>query len=157
MPYEITLPEYVIVNDVPLATPAWLFPSFTELWGDPDYRGTDRTVPLRPGKLAYPRRDDSAVYSLEGFVFADADWEGDPYPAGRAGLEENLDHLLTNVSAPVETGDGTVEMILVKPGSTVSADVHAGPLKVQGNGPTAIRATLRIEVPSGRFDTPASV
>lgn len=156
MAFEVVLPEYLEVNNVPLATPAWLFPNVDELQGDPNYRGSDRTVPLLAGDIPYPRRAGSTSYTLEGWIFGDADWEGTPYGSAREGLEANVEYLRTNVSAAIDTGDGTVPAVLYTATQTLEADVHCGPLKVKGYAPNSHKATLRIDVPAGFF-TVASV
>lgn len=157
MAFEIVLPEYLEVNNVPLATPAWLFPNVSELWGDADYRGSDRTVPLLAGDLPYPRRIAATSYSIEGYIFGEADWEGTVYGSQRQGLELNLAYLRENVSAAIDTGDGTVPAQLIKPTTTAEADVHCGPLKTKGYAPTALKATLRIQIPAGCFTVATSV
>lgn len=157
MAFEIVLPEYLEVNNVPLATTGWLFANVEQLWGDADVRGADRTVPLLEGDLPYPRRRAATSYSLEGLIFGEADGEGNPFASVREGIEQNLTYLQTYVSAPIDTGDGTVPAVLYRPTTQAEADIHCGPLKVGGRGRAALKATLRLSIPAGRFVVTASV
>lgn len=148
----ITSDEYLIINSVPLATPAWRLTSLVPLWSGAEVRGQDRILPGVNGVRAYKRRPTVTSLVFRGIVFGLQDREGTPYADFRAGLHANLDVLLTQIVEPVTTGDGTHAATWVRPGTDKTADVHVvGFTTSDGAVPWEVAFALEISIPAGRF------
>lgn len=152
MPDVITSDEYLIINSVPLATPAWRLTSLVPLWSGAEVRGRDRPVPGTSGVLVHRRRATVTSLVLPGIVFGLQDREGTPYGDYRTGLHANLDVLLTQIVEPVATTAGTHSATWVKPGTDKTADIHVtGFSTSDGVVPWEVRFSLEISIPAGRF------
>lgn len=148
---DITAAEYLEVNDVPLATPAWRILDLSALFGSPALRGSDDLIPGVAGVIPNPRRITVTTLALPMAIFGERDREGVAHPSVREGLMLNIDELLAQVAEPA-TGDGTVEAVWHRAdGGTLTADVHVLGLPIRSLGPTAALATLQLSIPQGRF------
>lgn len=147
----ITHAEYLAINAVPLATPAWVITDLTPLWEGAEVRGDDRLLPGVAGVKKYRRRATVTRKALPMLVFGQFDQDGNAYADPRAGLWTNIAYLRTNVVDPTNIGDGTREAVLHGPGGvTVSGDVHViSPLKLTILGTITMRAVLEISIPGG--------
>lgn len=150
MPYTLTSDEYVEIDGVPLATPAWTLGNLFVVWAGPATRGEDRVIPGAAGRLPKPRRVDSRPVSLELVIVGDFDWDGTPVTDFREGLWLNVQHLRENVTDPTGVGDGTRTMILHAPdGSTPSGQIHVETFELGGLGPNGLTATIDITIKAG--------
>ena len=59
MAYVVTASEYVAIDGVPLATPAWFCDDFSDLLNGAGVRGGDLVVGSRPGQVARRRTLDA--------------------------------------------------------------------------------------------------
>lgn len=149
----ITLPSYLEIASIPLATPAWVVLDLLPLLDGTDVRGSDRLLPGVNGVKPYRRRNTVSVRTLELVIFGDEDQEGEPYSNHMDGLELNILYLRDNLLAPEESGDGTVSAVLhLTGGSVLTADVHVlPPLKVRQVAYGMARGVLDISIPAGEF------
>jgi hypothetical protein len=155
MPYVVTASEYVAIDDVPLATPAWFCDDFTDLLNGAGVRGGDLVVGSRPGQVARRRTLDARQASLSFVIYGDKDPEGNAYSDVRAGLFENIDRFKTLLTPNYGSLAGTRTLTLYGVGSTRVADVHVSPnIELVALGPTAARATVLVTIPAGVFRDP---
>ncbi len=132
---------------------AWCFPDLDQLLNDPDYLGDLRHIPGSNVNLSYGRDEGSLIASLEGKIVGDYDRFGNALAMSlTAGLLHNIDALKT-ITAAVTTDPGTRAAVLTRADGTVlTAAVLVGPLKwAMAGAPGIANATLRIEIPDGRF------
>lgn len=152
MPDVITSAEHLVINSVPLATPAWRLTSLVPLWSGADVRGRDQLIPGVAGAIAHRRRATATRIVLPGIVFGVQDREGTPYADYRTGLHANIDVLLTQIVEPVATAAGTHAATWVRPGTDKTAAVHVtGFSTSDGVVPWEVRFALEISIPAGRF------
>ena len=153
MAYEVTRAEYVTIDGVPLATPAWEINDLSELWDVADVLGETQPVPYRRGVVPFRRAYGGKSVSFPLTVFGAEDPDGVAYLNARAGLAANRDLLVRDVLRPlqVESGDGTRTLVYHHPdGSTRSGPVlPAGGLRPTPIGPTAFAATLALVLVEG--------
>lgn len=149
----LTEPEYVAIDGVPLATPAWYTLNLWALWQSPKTRGSDRIVPRADGVRPYRRRPTATRVTLGLVIVGDRDPDGGIWTDARAGLLHNLDLFKAGVVAsPVRT-DGTRLAELYLPDGTVRAGrVHVEGLDLGGDrGPFALSATLDLTLIQGEL------
>lgn len=150
MSFQITSTEYVVLNGVPMHTPAWEILNLAELWQGPPSRGSDDVIPGAGGVRPNPRRANTRLVSLEICVTGTRDWEGQPYGDARVGLEENLNYLRAYVTDPTNVGTGLITCVLHMPsGATRQGDVHVETFEFQGDGPTAVQGHIDLSIPAG--------
>ena len=146
----VTRAEYLEIDGVPLATPAWEIVDLSPLWQPADVRGSDRLIPGAAGVKPYRRRRTVSKRSLPMIVYGFEDLDGVAYADVREGLETNLDYLRANVVDPTNVGDGTRTAVLHLPsGSTRTGSVHVEGFELGTAGPTSIRAVLTLSIPEG--------
>lgn len=147
------LTEYLEFDSVPLSTPAWEITDLSPLWGTPEYRGEDKTVPYRRGVVPFRRSWGGKRVDLPFAVFGDFDPDGIPAPSARAQLWANRRELIRTVLRPpvVETGDGDRLIRYHAPDS----QIYSGPGKIIGGlkptqlGPTGMRGDLSLVLSEG--------
>lgn len=148
----ITATEYLEINSVPLATPAWRVLSLVPLWGAADLKGGDVDMPGVDGSRPYRRRPKATTYALPMVIWGHRNREGTPYGSVRTGLDTNIEALHTAIVNPPGTLAGTRTAIWHYPGGgTRTVDLHVLGLAVREFAPSAIRATLQLSIPEGRF------
>lgn len=148
----ITRTEYLEINGVPLATPAWEIVDLSPLWEGAEVRGADRLLPGVIGVRPYRRRATVTVKALRMVIYGDKNLDGVVQADVRLGLWNNIAYLRTNVVDPTNVGNGTRTAILRAPGGiTRSGPVHVlSPLKLGADlGPTSVRAVLELSIPGG--------
>lgn len=151
MPDLITATEYLEINSVPLATPAWRITDLTALNRSAEQRGTDRLLPLA-GIRSLPRHPTVTSFVLPFRVWGHMDREGTPYADPRAGLKANLAVLHSAIFDPVQTGDGTRSATWHQAGgTTVTKDVKVLPWTPSAVSPRSQRGDLVITITTGRF------
>lgn len=150
MAYDINSSEYLTIDGVPLQCAGWTHTNLWEMWSGPATRGTDRIIPGAVGILSKPRRATARRVQLAVTIFGDRAWDGTPYVDPRVGLWTNVDHLRTNVTDPVTTGDGTRTAVLYLPdGSTVTGSVTVEAFTLGEGYGVAIPSTIDITIPAG--------
>lgn len=130
---------------------AWMLIDYTPLLQDAEQRGDDRLVPHLPGRIAHPRRRDRTAVVLPMEIYGDNDQTGAAHANQVDGLEANIAYLNANVVAPVSTGDGTRAAVLHLPAGNRNANVHVVGLGLSRTSPTTARASLKLNIPTGRF------
>ena len=148
----ITRDEYLEINDVPLATPAWEVLDLSPLWDVAGFRGDDRLIPQRDGEKPLRRRIAAMRVQVPLIVYGDADQDGMPYSEGRAGLRANLVYLEEAFMVPnLSNADGTWPLVLHLPaGETLSGDCIVNPpLQLAPKSPTTVLCVLDIKIPAG--------
>jgi hypothetical protein len=137
--------------------PAWDITDLTALWHDHNVRGSDRRIPGVNGVRPYRRRLDVTEIPLTIFIVGDVDRFGAPQSNAMNGLAANVQHLMSNVVLPTNTGDGTRSAVLTIPGlANRTASIHVLSLQSQrvvadASVAALMVATLTISIPTGRF------
>ena len=149
MPDLITADEYLEVNSIPLATPAWRITSLVPLWAGPTLRGDDRLIEDTAGRRPYRRLIDTTRVALPMVIWGDRDRTGADTADDRTGLHANWDVLYTGLLVAPLTTAGTVTAVWHKPGTDRTAAVHVLGLAVREFSPRSIRATLQLSIPAG--------
>lgn len=152
MPFIITSDEWLEIDGIPLATPAWIITDLSELMNGPDVRGEDQIIPGAPGVKPLPRHVHVSLRSLPMVIYGGYDWEGNPYSDGHEGVETNLAYLVENLLLPPGTADGTRAAVLhLWNGDIRTGDVHViSPLRTATElGPAGLRAILELSIPAG--------
>lgn len=150
----ITASEYLTINSVPLATPAWKTVDVAPLFDSAPQRGENRVVPHANGRVAYLRRNDEWPIQLNLVIFGAYDQNGVLASNKRLQLLTNIEYLKTNVVAPTGTGDGTRTAVWTQAGGTTkTAPVHVLRLTCAQivPGSASVRAVLELVVPAGQF------
>lgn len=143
--------EYLTIGGtVIVGTAACLCTNMFVLYGHAQ-RGDDRLVPGSAGVIPNPRRLTAVTHVLELVFFGDYDSNGAATADTHLGLRANIAEVAA-VAQPVTSGDGARAVVWTRPdGSTASADCHVGPLQIGAGTYATARATLDLNVPTGRF------
>lgn len=150
----ITRTEYVEINSVPLATPAWEVTDLSPLWEASPVRGEDRLIPYLQGRQPLQRVIDELRVQVPLVVYGDFDQDGVAIANGRIGLMNNLDYLKNAFMVPnTSSTEGTWPLILHMPdSSTRGADCFVlPPLNYVSVGPITVRCVLDILIPAGEL------
>lgn len=152
MSYQITATEYVAIDGVPLATPAWIATDLSELNSGASQRGESLVVPRRPGAYFRNRVPDQKSVNIPMVIFGDKSPEGVAYADPREGLLTNLDLLKKALYTPYQPNDLARLLTYYKPNGNVEAFIQSSPeLEIEPIGPTTARCVIKIEIPSGTF------
>jgi len=89
----ITRAEFLEINGVPLATPAWEAEDLSGLYDSPAVRGEDVAVPYHEGQTPLRRINDAKRVQIPVHVFGDLDHEGATHADPLVGLQANMDYL----------------------------------------------------------------
>lgn len=146
----ITADEYLIIDTVPLATPAWRILDLTPLWTSADQIGSDRKLPGVNGSRAYRRYKTATQLVFSGKCWGARDREGTYYGDAREGLHANMAVLL-GLTEPVASDTGTRAATWVVPGTDKTADIHVLGLEPRAKTPVEVMFSLTISIPAGRF------
>lgn len=145
------------VAGVSLCTRAWCVLDLSPLWGIPDLRGQNTTLPSYAGRRPRPRRVDQTAYPLAFLITGAVDQDGDAHDDPVMGLATNLDYLWDNVVSPPDPPATTRAAELTMPDdSTRTADVQIvlDPGELVGAYDKA--GVLTLIVPAGRFEESGS-
>jgi hypothetical protein len=148
----ITQFEYVEINSVPLATPAWEITDLAPLWDAAPIRGGDRLIPFQQGVDPVRGIVDAFRCQLPFIVYGDFDQDGTPIADARAGLWTNIRYLQDQFCIPnPATIEGTWPLILHAPdGSSWGGDCKVlPPLQLVGATPAAAEGVFDILIPAG--------
>lgn len=149
----LTQSEYVEIDGIPLATPAWEVTDLSELWDIANIIGELPTVPYRRGVIPFRRALGGKNVNLPIVVFGSEDLEGNPYDTAREGLEANRNVLVRDVLRPprVNTQAGTRTLRYHLPSGEVLAGpcILAGGLRPQPKGPGAFEGAITVILTEG--------
>ena len=160
MPTIVTPTEYLTVNGVVLATPAWDAVTYAPLWDIPGSRGSNIVIPYARGRTAKRRWFDELVVQLPLIIKGERDQDNNVNADTRAGLLTNVEYLQNNLGFAIAggSGTGTVTASWVRPnGTTKTAPVQPIPpltlADLGGPGQTrnAMTATLELVFPTGQW------
>lgn len=150
MAYADVPVERLEIDGVPLNCAGWTHTNLWALWAGATTRGTDRIIPGATGILSKPRRATAARLQLAVEIFGHIAWDGTPYADHRLGLWTNVDHLRTNVTDPVTTGDGTRTGVLYLPdGSTLTGPVTVEGFQLGDSEGVVLTSTIDLTIPAG--------
>lgn len=110
---------------------AFAVTNVTDLWLGAPQRGSDLTIPGRPGVLSMPRRATTRSVTLPMTLDGRFDVDGDPTYDGNEleGMRVLLAWLTANVTGPTYLTDGTRAATLTVPGGPITG---SGPVTVEG-------------------------
>lgn len=152
MSYQITATEYVAIDGVPLATPAWIATDLSELNTGAPNRGESLVIPRRPGAYFRNKVPDVKSVNIPIVVFGDKSPEGVAYADAREGLLTNLDLLKKALYNPYQPNDLARLLTYYKPNGNVEAFVQTSTeLDIQPIGPTAANCVIKLDIPAGCF------
>jgi hypothetical protein len=143
--------EYLEIDGVSLHRSAWWITDLKPLWGSPEVRGADRSIPGVNGVKAYRRRPTVTLIVLELIVVG----EYDRFDALTAidpvdQLEENVAYLREFVTDPTNVGDGTRPAVHHLPsGETRSGPVHVVKFTPADSAISEITFALGLSIPGG--------
>ncbi len=148
----ITRTEYVEIDGVPLATPAWEVTSLIELFDLADTRGELVEVPYRRGALAYRRQLGPKRVNLPLNIYGAQDQDGAAHPSAREGLQINRDLLVRDVLRPPQVFTAATRLLRAH---LADGSVRSGPCQVVGRlrpteiGPGAMAAAIELALTEG--------
>lgn len=146
------------VNGVSLNGPAWDIPQLGALRSNYQTVGSNAAIAGVVGRRPKKRRLDEIEYQLAGFVIGHADRLGVAVVDAAAGMQTNVDYLITNCQNPVTVGGlrSVPASVTVFGQAARVADVQCEFVfgDIVGNA-TWSRSrrpfVLRLTVPAGRF------
>lgn len=144
MAFTIDAPEYLVIDAIPLSTPAWVTTNMDDLISTSEVRGSDLLVPMGDGVRPQRRRATVTAASIELAVFGDTAPDGTPQSDLRAGLRANLDILASLADTEGTRPDGTRVATLHLSGVTRTGPVHV--LRVRFTRESAGFATVQMEL-----------
>lgn len=150
MAYVVNRTQYLEINSVPLATPAWRIKDLSRLYGL-EVRGDDRILPGADGARPFRRRVTVRTVGLPLLVEGRFTHEGASNSNIWDGLDDNIDHLMTNVVTPATSTAGTRTAVWHRANGNINADVHVEGFEPQGWGQGWVLFLLEISIPAGRF------
>lgn len=150
MTYAITATEYIEIDGVPIATPAWIATDLSELNDGPQNRGENLIIPRRPGAIFRSKISDAKIANIPVVIFGDKDAEGNAHADPRKGLIDNINSLKKALTTPNTPNNNARYMVYHRASGDVEAYVQTSPkLDITPIGPTSARAVISIEIPSG--------
>jgi hypothetical protein len=149
MSYTIDAPEYLVIDGLPLSTPAWTTTEMSDLLSTPEVRGDDLLVPYGDGVRAYPRRPTVTRASITLAVVGDTKPDGTPHVSYREGLRLNIEALswLAGRDGLDEHGTRLAELHLE--GATRSGRVHVLRMRFTRRGPAYAEGQMELSIPAG--------
>lgn len=144
--------EYLEVDGLPLATPAWEVTNLEALWQSAGQRGDNDIIPFRRGRRPRRRQTDSLRTTLQMVIEGGVDSDGNPASPGneRDQLQANIDELKTVLRARQTSDTGVIDAILHTPARALygPAQIPTG-LRLSGLGPGAVNGNFDIELTDG--------
>jgi hypothetical protein len=146
MPTVITGDEHLVINSIPLATPAWRIDDLSPLGAAPRLRGDNEIMPGAPGRRGFDRIRDELEAVITIVVNGARNNDGSPTSDARQG---HRDHVRT-LAAGLGEGELVTAVWHQFDTSTWSTQVSVeGPLGGRRIGPYVYRYTLGILIPAG--------
>jgi hypothetical protein len=150
MSYVTTATEYIDIDGVPMATPAWIATDLSELNDGPENRGENLIIPRRPGTIFRSKIRDAKIVNIPIVIFGDRDAEGNTHADPRRGLIDNINALKKALTTPNTPNDNARLLTYHRASGDVEALVQTSPkLDISPIGPTAASAVITIEIPAG--------
>jgi hypothetical protein len=153
MAYVTRLPQHLVINNVPMSTPAWEHLNLYALYSGANVRGQNRVMPGAVGVMPLRRRPTETNRTLQLAVYGNQSWDGTPYSDPIAGLATNIGHLLDNVVNTLLTPLSVVTAQIVGNGPTQVAAIQVLGFEVDDEmlSPAAVYASMDITLIEGRF------
>lgn len=153
MAYVTNFAHHLVINNVPLSTPAWEHTNLYALYSSANVRGQNRVMPGAVGVMPLRRRPTETSRTIALVVFGDRAWDGSTYTDAKAGLVTNLDHLLTNVIDPLLTANSTAVAQIVGNGATRVASLQVLGFEISDDplSPAAVYASMDVTLIEGAF------
>lgn len=150
---QITRTEYVEIDGLPLATPAWEVTDLSPIYDMHDLIGDFPIIPYRRGTLAARPGQGPKRIDLPLVIFGDYDKDGAAYPDAKIGLRANVDEILRDVLGPVIlTATGERLLRYHHPNGTAIRSASAlvrGPLRPTPINPTTVAVSLDVLITGG--------
>lgn len=148
----IILPQWLVINSVPLATPNCLAEDIVPLLGG-SADGENRRLPGTNGRRPYRHRQDELVADLTVFLRGDVDDDGAPTANPRATLMALISSLRSSLyTAPATTaGTHAAELHLAGPVVLTAAVQVPRFSPVSDRNPARATLALQVVVPAGAF------
>lgn len=151
MPDTITATEYLEVNAIALATPAYRVISLAPLLGLAPTRGQDLLLPYANGRVGRRRRLDEQILTFGLHVMGQRSRTNTIYTDPQMGLVTNSEYLKANLGVAV-SGITVPAIWHRRDGTTKTANVIVqGLVQWQKNSPTWAVTTFDLVVPAGAF------
>jgi hypothetical protein len=141
--------EYLVIDGIPLSTPAWQTPELSDLLSTPEMRGDDMLVPYGDGVRPYPRRPTVTKASVTLQVVGDTAPDGTAHASARTGLRLNIEALSWLASSAGVDGQGTRLAELHLEGATRTGRVHILRMRFARQGHNFADGQLELSLPSG--------
>ena len=142
----IILPQWLVINSVPLATPNCLAEDIVPLLGG-SAEGENRRIPSASGRRPYRHEPDELVADLTVFLRGDVDSDGVATANHRATLMALIRSLRSSLYTPPATIAGTHAAELRLAGSVVlTAAVQVPRFTPVSDRNDPARATLALQV-----------
>lgn len=154
MPPLITNTDYLTINTVPLATPAYFITNLEAIYDLDATRGKDVLIPGVAGVAAQRRRITVLDVTFGLIINGRVNDDGTATADAQVGLWAHLDYLRANLGFANGTGNGTVSATLTRTGAAtdLTESIHVEALRgMRYIGKGTVRTTLDISIPSGAF------
>jgi hypothetical protein len=152
MAYVVNLATHLVIDGVPLSTPAWEHTNLYDLFGAAKVRGDNLVMPGAVGVRPLRRRPTETPRTINITVFGDRAPDGTAQTDPIAGLHANLDALFTNVVDPLVTPNSTRTAIIVLPSTTLTAQIQVlGFEIVEALNPGTVNASMDVTIIEGQF------
>lgn len=148
MSFVVAAPDYLVIDSVPLDTPAWTTTNMDDLVATSEVRGDDILVPLGDGVRPQRRRRTVTSATVELYVYGDTAPDGGANTDVRRGLRENMETLSALAVSP-STPDGTRVATLHFGGITRTGPVHVLRVRFGRNGAGCATAQMELSLPAG--------
>lgn len=153
MAYVTNFDHHLVIDDVPLSTPAWEHINLYGLYSSGAVRGDNRVMPGAVGVRALRRRPTQTNRTLDLVIFGDRQPDGTPNADAIAGLFANI-AALNALADPLATANSTRAATIVRPGAgSLSAAVQILGFTISDEhiGPWVAAASMDITVIEGAF------
>lgn len=149
MSFVVAAPEYLVIDGIPLSTPAWETNQLDDLLASPEMRGDDILVPYGDGVRAQPRRPTVTKAAVGLQVVGDTRPDGTPHTSPREGLRLNIEALCWLAGRDGVDPDGTRLAELHLAGDTRVGRVHVLRLRFVRIGPAYATGQMELSIPAG--------
>jgi len=149
MSYVINAVEYLVLDGLPLATPAWYTTEMSDLIGTAEVRGSDILVPFADGVRPQPRRPTVSQATVSLAVVGDTNPDGSAHASVRDGLRANCKALAWLASRNGVDAAGTRLAELHLDGETRVGRVHILRLRFARESAGYATGQLELSIPAG--------
>lgn len=149
MSYVVAAPEYLVIDGIPLSTPAWQTDQLDDLLATSEVRGDDIVVPYGDGVRPQPRRPTVTKATITLQVVGDTQPNGDLHDSFREGLRLNIEALAWLASREGTAADGTRLAELHLAGSTRVGRVHVLRARFMRVAPFYATGQMDLSLPAG--------